>query len=530
MPPPNVNKPHDFKEFLSRQRPPILIVGSGLSFGLVPEMDEIVAEKKDQVATELEIDQQPTEEGSYRWARYVIDALIEKGTPRPRLRLAEALGFLNEPMWTASCGLPLSRTEPRHRVIARFAREQLWKTICSLNWDTHIENALLRIGFQQGQVRYPKPWISEFRSIVTKEDFPTFGAANCFCILKPHGCVRALRQAKEAENTGSYQDANEMSDRLKITDKDLKAKRDDPVDKWFLTQIQGQLGQRPLMVAGWSISEPYLQGVINASLHGLIQAETPGELTIVDIDFNVDGHQKAAEVYGLQKDNVYAQLETSRNGFDANSFFLWLQVRYALDQLNEHCQHELEGYLLDTRQSLEDPICDHPLLSWVDTFLPAWVRLCWRSGFVQHRTFEPHMIPTDLEDSYVPLYPEGIDRPDLKLASNILFLISHLKLLWNFERFPGAIFSEESGCLVIPLPWDQPTQDLGALSSLMDVIEREIGYVSTVSILPIPSDLTSLPEIALVNDLRIKLAAQMRVMRFAKVENIDVIEVPLNLF
>ncbi len=527
MPPLDVNNPHNYGEFLSGERQPILIVGSGLSYGIVPLISEIVSEKKEGIETKLGITAQPEEDDPYKWAQLVIDALVVKGSPRPRLRLAEALGILNEPKWT-TCNA-LRGAEARHRVIARFARERLWETVCSLNWDTHIENALVRIGFEREQPRFPQPWLTEFRAIITNDDFRHSGKKNCFSILKPHGCVSALYLAKEAESSGNQDDAKKLSDRFKITYFDLNTKWDDQTDEWFLIRIKSELIRRPLVVAGWSISEPYLQEVLNVDLEGKILKSSPGELTIVDIGFNHQGHQKAAEVYGLDKVSVYAELETVAGGFDANNYFLWLQVRYALERLNENCPPNLEEYLSEVRQKFEEPRCKDPLLSWVDTFLPAWTRLCWRSEFVKHATFQPHMIPVELEDAYVPMYREGNHRPDLELATNILYLVHHLELLWDFEKFPGAIFCEETLHLVIPLPWEHEVQDLGALSGLMRLIAEKIGFVSKVSILPIPSDLGSLPDFELVNALKDKLAGQMRVVKFSKVENISDITVPANI-
>lgn len=262
-----VNVPHDFGQFLGRTREPLLFVGSGLSYGFVPLIDQLVPERKDHIEAIFGTGSQSTAEGPYRWARAILDHLTASGIARPRLRLAEELGLLSDPRWTATTGLPLRRALPRHRVIARFAREELWDSICSLNWDTYIEQALLRIGFTRNRSRYPQPWLAVFRTIVTRDDRQSFGERHCFSILKPHGCVEALKEAREAELNGEYARATGLAARFKITDVDLERPwHGDPDDDWFLTQLSALLGRRPLMVLGWSISEPYLQGVVNDSL------------------------------------------------------------------------------------------------------------------------------------------------------------------------------------------------------------------------------------------------------------------------
>jgi hypothetical protein len=140
------------------------------------------------------------------------------------------------------------------------------------------------------------------------------------------------------------------------------------------------------------------------------------------------------------------------------------------------------------------------------------------------------MIPVALEDAYVPLYKEGVKRPDMTMALNILWQAKQLDLMLDFERYPGGIWDHATSRLIIPLPADQDLDGLTSLSKLIDVIEREKGFIKHISILPVPSTMTSIPEAAKVESMKMLLADQMSVLRFADPSNIGHIDIQASLF
>jgi hypothetical protein len=56
-----------------------------------------------------------------------------------------------------------------------------------------------------------------------------------------------------------------------ITESDLKAPRTSPTDAMFFAELRSSLVKSPLMIVGWSISEPYLIAVINETIKTVVQ-------------------------------------------------------------------------------------------------------------------------------------------------------------------------------------------------------------------------------------------------------------------
>ncbi|MEK7753071.1 MAG: hypothetical protein AAB654_14200, partial [Acidobacteriota bacterium] len=215
--------PHDFIQLRVGSRPPFLMVGAGLSWDLVPGPNTLLKQRKLAAEAKLElspIDVDVHADGAlYEWAERAITELEHRGEALPKLKLAHALGLVSDDRWTAQIGLPLRGTMARHRVIARLAREKRWSSIWSFNWDTHIENALERVGFDRDEPRSMQPWITAYRTIVIREDFRHRARTDVVCVFKPHGCVRALLRAQKELDHGDPQVAQDCANRLMGTSK-----------------------------------------------------------------------------------------------------------------------------------------------------------------------------------------------------------------------------------------------------------------------------------------------------------------------
>jgi hypothetical protein len=492
---PELNFPHDFAQLRIGGRRPFLIIGAGVSWQLVPLPGQLLAEKR--AAAEERLNCTPpaidaiADDALYRWAEDILKQLRDRSEVIPKLRLAEALEILADPRWVAQVGLPLRSTLPRHRVIARFAREDRWARLWSLNWDSHLENALEQIGFDRGEPKSNQPWPKAYRTIITADEFRAHaGRTNLFCILKPHGCVRALIKARELEDAGNTAEARELAERFMITESELRAERKNRTDTTFSIALKAALNESPMMVAGWSISEPYLRAMMDETVREVIVKGTVEELTIADIRFNADGHTKIAECYGLTKEQVYVELQPGEDGFNTDRLFLWIQARYALDQLTEHASEALKPRIRALIEQVKRPVADHFLIGWADVFLPAWVRLCWRAKLVACAGFEPHQLRLELEDEHVPwnIHP-SLMRPDLSAAAILLSRLSEDGSPWDACLFPGALWNRTTGRLVLPLPTWGPCSGLDALNPLLKVLQRELALVTAVDILPVPSHL-----------------------------------------
>jgi len=155
--------PHKFQTL--RQEPDgsgatrqcIVVVGAGFSHGLVPMAERLFVDRHQSVQDELGCTTSGAATDLYLWADEILQQLQQRnGNAPPKLQLAEALGIMTDLRWRgANRDGPV---EPRHRIIARFARENRLNSIWSLNWDCLLENALGRVGLSRGVPRADLPW------------------------------------------------------------------------------------------------------------------------------------------------------------------------------------------------------------------------------------------------------------------------------------------------------------------------------------------------------------------------------------
>lgn len=100
--------PHTFPSLLdSGATPSILLIGAGMSFGIAPPVTELTNE-------------------IYDWADKAFSKLrseLNLTDHEAKLRLADAIRITTDPRFQAKVGMPLRGNTPRHRVVARFARE-----------------------------------------------------------------------------------------------------------------------------------------------------------------------------------------------------------------------------------------------------------------------------------------------------------------------------------------------------------------------------------------------------------------------
>jgi hypothetical protein len=376
--------PHEFLELRKANRSPTIIFGTGLSSGSVPTPHALLSEVQIAAETELacgHIDGLPnSNDALYLWAEEVLKRIAAKAGAPAKLQLAKAMGLLNDRRWAVD--IDLNGALPRHRVIARFAREELWTAIWSLNWDCMLESALENIGFIRREAIRDQPWLTSYGTVVTDTEFNLqIGQQNLLCVRKPHGCAHALAIAEDAHKAGNIARADELSSRFMITASELQTKRTMPLDQKFFHQLVAELQAKPLVVAGWSISEPYLRDVIQDPLAKLLPPGKKEDLSIVDLNFNEHGHKEISECYRLTKSDVFFRVTKLNDGLDLDDLLLWLQAKYCLDQLifaSPEMANDLEQISEKYSLSTEDPF----LINWADMFVAAWTRLCWRSNVV----------------------------------------------------------------------------------------------------------------------------------------------------
>jgi hypothetical protein len=122
----------------------------------------------------------------------------------------------------------------------------------------------------------------------------------------------------------------------------------------------------------------------------------------------------------------------------------------------------------------------------------------------------------ELEDEHIPWDIPALPRPDLSAAAMLLYGGPLDQQLWDFDRFPGGAFERDSGRLILPLPAWGRLSDLAALRPLLQVLARDIAFVDSLEILPVPSGHGQpRPSEGLIVGQKELLAAHMRVGKFA---------------
>jgi hypothetical protein len=538
--------PHNFptlrRDGPGIHRPSVLILGAGMSYGLVPLPGPLLAEKRSSAEVALgctsgiPTDPNPPADHLYRWADDISKELTARGDQNPKLTLAQSLDIPNEQRWLGC--ISTQRNTPRHRVVARFAREGLWHQIWSLNWDCVQESALENVGIKRQAADSDLPWPIIFNTLVTADECPQMGQSNSIKIIKPHGCVMALVDAQQAEAIGNVGRAITLAERFLITATELSSLDPSvasaPVQQFISATLLTSLCSQPFVVAGWSASEKYLIDRINSGVRPVLQSRnrqpplTVDELSIIDRTFNSEGHTTLASYYG--KNAAAAHIDVGQPAFGTDELFLWLQALYAVGILRLRTP-AIDRPALDELTAEIDQPPNHPpfIISWVDDFLPVWVRLCWRIGLVACENTNAEQVEIDdvaLEsrDEHIPWTLPNIRRPELTAASRILAALhrSGHGRNWSYDKFPGGLYSDFR--LVIPIPiWvSAPPNDLRGLKPLVDAIKQHgAGYIERVALLFVGPDPTS---VVLDDTKRVWKQLVARDLSMARCANADDIE------
>lgn len=476
--------PHYFPSLIDEPTTQIvLIAGAGLSVDYVPILKEL-ENKLNTVAQGLGIN--PAGD-FYELADTVLTSRVNSGMSDAdsRLWLAEELGLLDDRCWFGETGLPLSGNTPRHRAIARFAVEKRLRAIVSLNWDTLLEAALDSVGLADGH-RPARPWAITARvSVIDDSHLPQLASSHIFPVVKPHGCVRNLEQTRRQSRS------TEVTPPVifKLTKSEL--------DKFPGTQslvdqkVQNYLSECPLFAIGWRASEGYLRNTVIKTAKAVHHAKSDS-FTLASRSWypnasypNETSHDEIVAAYSKTKPDAFAEVG---NAAQLDCLLLWLQARYALNKIILASPVQDQAPIQSVLQQLDQPVHGHVILRWADSWLPTWVRLCWRIGVMQgndphtNQKIESWDIPVMPRDVHVPFGGMSVERRDLLAAAKLLVVLGSALSEFDFEKFPGGFWLPVRRTLYIPLPgWREATQtvDLAALKPLIEEL-RGLGFVKNI--------------------------------------------------
>lgn len=512
--------PHQFPTLLGNESQVVLIVGTGMSIPYAPTVDSLEVQLK-KIAKDLGVEQ----DGKF----YVIaDNILQKlkqskSEDASRLELAGRLGLFVDRKWFGETGLPLSGNTPRHRAIARFAVENRLRAIISLNWDALIEVALESVGLANCHT-VSMPWQpTAYCGVVTNAHLPKLSNPHVFPVIKPHGCVRDLEYLKTADTTQQVT--------FKITSSDLSTK--DATQNLVDNYVRSYLSACPVVAVGWKGAEDYLRtAVINVATATPRQEEDAFTLVSSSWYSNEQAephetyHDEIATGYGKTRDQCFVPV--MKKGIpNLDCVFQWLQARYALDKIVAVADASLQAILQGYIDAFETLDCVHPVMRWVDGWLPVWVKLCWRSGVMQgfdantNVKIEPWAIPVTPRDRHIPLRGLG-DRRDLKAAAKLLAALGDELRRYDYLKYPGGLWDAQINTLYLPLPGWQCENERIDLSALKHLVEgmRSIGFIRHVKLVWMDDSSTAPDE-----SLRRRLTAEVgRMMPHAYLAKIGALE------
>jgi hypothetical protein len=523
-----INIPHNFPSLRNGPRKPVLICGSGMSNRLAPSLADVKeqcvdAERKLNCSIPRNDGGSDKPEYLYAWAEQIYQQLQDRQEPLPKLKMAKALGLLDNLAWLGKVEVPLRGNWPRHRVIARFARENRWHAIWSLNWDCLLEVGLESVGFDENPIPTQQPWPTTYVTYITVEDARASADDNTVTVYKPHGCIKSLITAQEENDKGNHERAKSLAERFVITKpelEELEQKCQNSTGRSLYFRLHSHLESCPLVSVGWSVSEDYFVDLVRQALGPQTGTTGADELTIVDVVFNEKGHKQLAECYGCDKAKAHVEVSKGPQGLTTDRLFLWIQALYALECLKRHSR-TYSNNIQDIYDRFQRPVLNDFVVDWVDDFLPAWVRLCWRAGLVTYinggRQIPRHSIRMEKPDEHIPWQIKGIKRPDLLAAAHLLTRIGKNAQRWDYRKFPGGLWKSSKGLLVIPLPAWGDSSDLSGLSPLLKRMEQDIGYVRELRLLPLHYDSTKQITDDTVSIMRRQVATLTRKIQFASV-------------
>jgi hypothetical protein len=531
-----ISLPHNFPSLYDGQRKPVIIIGAGLSRNLTPTPKELFIKKCQSAATELECPSifdysNPDNKKLYIWAEEAIKCLNSNGEEVPKLRVAEKLGLLSDMCWQGTITMRACMNNPVHRVIARFVREERWRALWSLNWDTHFEAALDSIGMKPISTEAPVPpndlpWRRNYKTFITKNDYPV--PDDTFILHKPHGCIIALLEAQKALNNGDVSTAKSMSDRFLIANDELSLleKRDTPEDHNFFANIREKFSSRPLYCVGWSASEKYITDFLSEICDQLRSGEDDS-LCIIDPNFDL-GHTKLIEIYNKTEEQSHIKIS---NELSTDNLFLWIQSKYALMKLKNYAPMSLRTVIQDAIDELgtPNPASQSIYYDFVDYFMPTWIRLCWRAGLVScikgnGDPIRPHDIRLESSDEHIPFNIPNSDRPDMKALAILLPHLCFEDNWLDFKSYLGGLYRKTDKTLIVPLPaWQLNYNNLEGIKPLIqDITQRGLGFIEELAVLPLSFDIASIdPDASYV--LPQKLAREIGSISFSREGAINVI-------
>jgi len=526
---PNLRVLEKLTEQMRENQPPVFYAGAGLSRSLAPP-EASISEHYPKIINNLNLPHHKEEElinaiqetlnesgnnyddKPYLIAQQILDFLennltltafsdIEKPKVRAKATFAEAMGFFTNMSWHT----PRPNIEPSYRVIARLLVEGASSNYWTTNWDCFLEQALQYTGLvEYPDFRHNTGWKCVYMRCLRAEDAPRISDDKVI-IHKMHGCARDLREAWLEYNDNQSSAPLEKAVRRFMVQKCELEKVEgrecgvegeiSETDNFFGDKFRTCIRQNPLFVIASKLYDRWITDQIKSNA-GL----PPDFLTILNPSWHDDHYDEVANCFRTCKAECH--LETSQDSvWSSNNIFLWIQAWYTLRQIREHLVRDpnnndyqnLADELAQVSARLKDqqnPSIEPSLLSFVDSFLPAWTRTVFRAGLLDYH-FDPTELRSEAEDYYIPIKPlMQVLRLDLVAAIHILKQILEIIENLDFDAFRGGFWYEAGGMLYLPTPFRKNPQkplklDLQGYKPLRKIIKDRPGRIRNIKIIPV---------------------------------------------
>lgn len=530
------------------QSPPALIIGAGFSAPQVRlpyelaihyAKQQIEIEKALGISTNFEFKldgagKAKCPDDLYCWAGRCVDDLKKLqgvNNETAKRRFIKAIGLLDDPGFAATANVPLRGTWPRHRVLARLAREGCIYSLWSLNWDLWLEAAFEAVGLvrkdsahQNFSDELPTDWKKSYQ-VFLPSDAPNV-SNNCIPLYKPHGCIGAF--------------VAQTDDTFKIT----KAELEEDVPRAVQLGLYAQLSGKPVCTIGWGATEGSLQKVFEecATANQLRR----GKLTIVGLKWN-DGapsaHSNLADTFDQDELHTFCSVQRNNPG-TTDDLMQWIQALRTLRRFKtvvtglEHTNAAMLAQIEQQLDKFKAPVLPDSAfgwaLCWFDTFVPIWSRICFSSKalvFKNDGDVPVNALPMIRRDEHIPLNAPNADRWDIlsaaRLYSVLLGIDSATQSELDFETFPGAFWHEPTRSLLIPIPMWGNIADI-SLAAIKPLMESRhwtgIGRVKQICLLQMNGGLTAAAEPNDGDRLAVwkqGICSVMKLRAFARADDID---------
>lgn len=446
-------------EPLSSVKAPIVLVGAGLSFGLAPTADRLGLEiggKRGEIEKALGVSANITPidaQTLYQWAGECISELVKGGSSLKdaKVRLAGAMGITTDQRFLALTNVPIRGTTPRHRVLSRLAREGRVDSFWSFNWDCWLESGFEAVGMRAGErsseslvapdhwkLRY-KVWFSGASDAEKNDTLPIF---------KAHGCAKAISRGQGEFVVTQEEMALDLS-----MQPPKRTKR-----------MEVNVQARWTVAIGWSATELYVKQLLEKlKPEGMLGAK----LTIIDVAPYQPGHLELYASYSVDPAAGGVCVAKEYPG-TTDDLFSWIQTRRGLSALElvvfgvPDVEAIISTLVSDTPPHDHNDFSKFWPVSFIDSWLPVWLRTCFLVGAQDHMPaggadFE--VLPIEQRDAHISWVPSSYVRHDLVSAAIVAKRLHELSQSagWDFNQFPGAFWAPSTQALALPVPfWTHP--------------------------------------------------------------------------